>query len=118
MKRKIKRKVFLMGMALATGLPGAVMAKGNSKPSHLGEHYMDQVRSAYGAGIDSEGVGIDAMNSRLNRLAGAMHDNGIIPALAKPPTMQFQMLPAAEIQADDPRTAGERRLGVALHIVF
>lgn len=120
MKRKIKRKLFLMGMALAAGMPVAGWAKGSSKPGHLAEHYRDRLLSDSGLAVGSEshGISIDAIQAKLNRLTGAMHDNGIMPALVKPPVMQFQMLPAAQVQPDDPRTAGEKRLGVALHIAF
>ena len=120
MKRKIKRKVFLMGMALATGMPGFALAKGNSKAGYPGEDYRERYLSSSlnSPGYEAGGVTLDALEGRLNRLAGAMHDNGIIPALVKPPVLKLQMMPGAEAQPDDPRMAGEKRLGVALRIAF
>jgi hypothetical protein len=121
MKRKIKRKVFLMGMALAAGLPSAALAKGNSKLAYAVEQYSgarhlaDQGQTSVRS---DEGISIDDLYGKLNRLTSAMHYNHQISTSPKPPVMQLQMLPASEMPADDPKMAAERRVGIALHIAF
>lgn len=121
MKRKIKRKMFLMGMAMVAGLPSYALAKGSSKQGYLSGHYPGSTQWAtrsLAPDYDDGVMRVDTLYGKLNRLAGAIGYSRHEAEAVRKPAMQLQMLPAAEARQDDPIAASEKRLGLALHIAF
>lgn len=105
MKRKVKRKLFLMGMAVSTGVPGGAFAKDTIKSE--GDRH----------GYVSHGQG-SSMYTPTAELPGY----GVGPTQAYAPLkgwrLELLQNDARPGQVDHPRMLGEKRLGLALRLTF
>lgn len=125
MKRKIKRKLFLMGIAITAGLPGVAFAKGSGKAereAYLHASQWHSVRSSTLAGDMDRGEAESAgFYSKLKTIVDRMNYSVEVPvAQIKPRAWRLEMLqPNISLdQADAPRLSGEKRVGVALRVAF
>lgn len=125
MRRKIKRKLFLMGMAVSASLPGVVFAKGNGKLEYdaylRASHWHSVVPSALAEGAS---VGEDkspGMFSRLKTIVDRMNYGSEAPvAYTKPSTWRLEMLQptVAPGEGEAPNAASDKRIGLALRVAF
>jgi len=130
MKRKIKRKLFLMGMAMTTGLPGMAHAKGSGKQERDALLQSGQWYSATSTFSVEHGSGQDkpaALLSKLGAMLEGMHYSGLgsmdAPAAG---SWRLEMLPPGNPvdpgnlgeQTDNPNSAGEKRFGLAVRLAF
>ena len=141
MKRKLKRKQFLMGMRVAAGRPAAAWAKGPAKVG-VDTHEVDTHENK-GEGHDLTVVDTEIakppemrveeelqprLHTRPNKLYVAMKqmlgeaERGLDPrpSLLQQPTWQMEIYadePTA-VKHDHPRIAGDTRLGLALRLRF
>ena len=135
MKRKIKRSVFLMSMAVAASFPVGAFASGGGKVERNLSHYsnggrgapttdlFDLIQEAPEMRIDGEGGGI---SSRLfGKLKGVAQSLGsqleAVSAsdLHKEWKLQLSQPESARLGAtDNPRVASDKPVGVVLRLEF
>jgi hypothetical protein len=102
----MKRKVMMMGLAMVTGLPAAVCAGGDNEFSSASASWNTSYMPHYGA----EGAAKPLMDH---------------VSVSSPPgqgignTWRMEVAPPAAVStADDPLTAGDRRVGFSLKLDF
>jgi hypothetical protein len=98
MKRKIKRKLFLMGMAITAGLPGVAFAKGGGKAEREAGLHASQWQSvnssALAGDMDLGAAESAGLYSRLKTIVDRMNYSVEVPAAqAKPKAWRLEMLP-------------------------
>lgn len=106
----MKRKVAVLGLAMMTGLPHAVCAKGGGKEAYVPSH-----SSGGDAGVPHYGieeVGFPQMKS----LSGS----DALPQQGSNDVWKLELAPpaAGSRSSDDPLTAKEKRVGVTLKLDF
>lgn len=109
MKQRIKRRVFLMSMALATGASGAAWAKGN-KHDHDG---------AWSGFSGSSGPARPDLVGTLQGWLGGLRYSPETEAEAGK-AWRLEMLPAQDSPAasDNGRPSRDRPFGLALRLAF
>ncbi len=124
-KRRMKRRMLLLGMAMATTFAGGAFARGSGKVN-LGVHpYSGWSRSQLTVpvmGTGNVGVGRVSLFGRLKELFGGLNYRAGTPsAYAQPTGLQLQLM-RSDLAEDgveaNPRLAGERFLGLALRLSF
>jgi hypothetical protein len=125
MKRKIKRKLFVMGMAVAAGAAGSAFAKENSKTARedflQASHWHSDDHVAAGAGVALAEAQSMGLYSKLKSIVGTLNYNVELPAAQiKPGAWRLGMLPsnAWPDLSEAPRPSADKRVGVALHLAF
>lgn len=133
MKRKIKRKVLLMGMAVAASFPAAAFAQGGGKVERQGYHHSnggrgapvsdlaDLIQEAPEMRIDDEGDG--GSSSLLNKLKGmaASLSSRVEAVTAIDQAWKLELSesePASLGSAGHPKINTSRPVGVALRLKF
>jgi len=133
MKRRIKRKVLLMGMAVAAGFPAATLAQGGGKVERHGYHYSsggrdapvsdlaDVIQEAPEMRIDDEAD--RRSSSLLNKLRGIAADLGsrveVVAAIDQSWKLELsQSEPANLGAAGHPKLNASKPTGVALRLKF
>lgn len=125
MKRKIKRKLFLMGMTLAAGMPGGAFAKESSKAeyqAYLRASHWHSLSAAEPLAGESAAADKPALAfSKLKAIVGRMNYAVEAPqAQYKPKGWRLEMLQSdiPADQADAPKAGGEKFLGLGLRMDF
>lgn len=123
MKRKIKRKVFMMGMAVSATLPISSSAKANGKPdyeSHPYSSWRTTQMTAPGKDVDDGDRNISLIGKLKTLLGGAGYSTGSASAYSQGKGWQVELLQnqANAAQSDDIRQAGDKRYGLAFRLSF
>ena len=124
MKRKIKRKVFMMGMAVTATLPISASAKASGKPdyeSHPYSSWRSTQLNIPGNNIDDADVrNVSLIGKLKNLLGGAGYSAGAASAYSQSKGWQVELLQnqANAGQAGDIRQARDKSLGLAFRLSF
>lgn len=133
MKRKIKRKVLLMGMAVAASFPAAAFAQGGGKVERHGYHYSnggrgapvsdlaDLIQEAPEMRIDDEAAG--RSSSLLNKIKEIASDLSsrveVVAAIDQAWKLELsQSEPASLGATGHPKANTSKPAGVALRLKF
>ncbi|MDD5388275.1 MAG: hypothetical protein PHD37_02950 [Gallionellaceae bacterium] len=133
MKRRIKRRVLLMGMAVAAGFPAAVLAQGSGKVDRHGYHYSNGSRDAQDSDladliqeapemrIDDEADG--KSSNLLNKLRGLAEDLGsrveVVASIDQAWKLELsQSEPLSLGATGHPKSNASKPAGVALRLKF
>jgi len=135
MKRKVKRKMFLMGMAIAASLPAGAFAQGSGKVERNGSHYssggrgatiptpVDVIQEAPEMRINDESGGTPpTLLDKLKGMVGSLSSR----AEAVSASDQYQALklelsrtePVKLGSTDNPKVTTGNPVGVSLRLTF
>ena len=125
MRRRVKRRLFLMSMALATGASGHAFAQGGKSIPGQGHDFGVDYPAASLPLADGDGLGQGANSSTLlgqvKTLLGELgFGTETVKPAAAPKDWRLQLLPP-ETRSDlgcDFRTDKAKRFGVALRMSF
>lgn len=122
MRRRIKRKVFMMGMAVSATLPISASAKASGKPdyeTHPYSNWRTTQMTIPGNGADAGGVRNMSLIGKLKNLLGG---TGYVAASESPYSQsrgwQVELLQNHSDQGSDIRQAGDKRFGLAFRFSF
>ncbi len=113
MRRRVKRRLFLMSMALAAGTPGSAFAKG-------GAEAFPQAGERLSAQVDALSGEPSTLWSKARDLARSLNLSGETTPPAAAKAWRLELLPPASHQeaAADPRLNKGARFGLALRVAF
>lgn len=127
MKRKFKRKVLLMGMAVAASLPVGAFAKGNGKAERDAHHagWRSAVSVSADGILEPPGMRPGSETGESGALFGKL--KALVSGLpyraddVSTPGWQLELLqsePTRFQMTDDPRVAADKHVGLALRLKF
>lgn len=122
MRRRIKRKVFMMGMAVSATLPISASAKANGKPDHESHPYSNWRTTQLtipGNGADAGDIRNISLIGKLKTLLGGA---GYVAASESPYSQsrgwQVELLQNQSDPVGDIRQARDKRFGLAFRLSF
>jgi hypothetical protein len=123
MKRKIKRKVFMMGMAVTATMPISASAKAGGKPdfeSHPYSSWRGTQLTVPGNNIDDANSGNVSLIGKLKSLFGVGYSTDGATPYSQGKGWQVELLQndAGAGLSNDARQAKDKRFGLAFRLSF